>query len=84
MAKQKHPKNVEAVFAWYRKHRPDMLAQIEQFFPLPAGERPTPQEIESERRLQGFQALILQGFEAGREFERDNPGVESGIGYMND
>ena len=80
----KHPKNVEAVFAWYRKHRPDMLSSIERIFPLPAGDRPTPFEIAENRLKEAAQALLLQGFEAGREFERDNPGVESGIGYTND
>jgi hypothetical protein len=80
----KHSKNVEGVIEWYRRMRPDMVAQIEQFFPHPAGDRPTPSEIENEHRMQPFQALLLQGFEAGRLFEKEHPEVESGIGYMND
>lgn len=80
----KHPKNVEGILNWYRSNRPDMVAQIEAIFPLPAGDRPTQGEIEAENNLQAFQALLLQGFEAGREFQQKHPTVESGAGYLND
>ncbi len=80
--KPKHPKNVLAIFAWYRKNAPDSLPTVEGLFPLPAGHRSMPDEIEAERRLMPFQALLLQGFEAGREFQPEHPNVESGIGYL--
>jgi len=79
----KHPKNVLAILDWYRKNAPDSLATVESLFPLPAGDRPTPEEIAAENRLQAFQALLLQAFEAGREFQRVYPNVEPGIGYSN-
>jgi hypothetical protein len=80
----KQSKNVEGILDWYRKNRPDMLAHIEGIFPLPVGERPTPAEIADERNMEPLQALLLQGFEAGRMFEKEHPNVESGIGYLND
>ena len=68
------PKNVQAVLDWYRKHRPDMLPKIEQ--------------IVSSTHTEGFMAaalaLLLQGFEAGREFEQEHPEIESGAGYLPD
>lgn len=66
------PKNVEAVFSWYTEKRPDMLAQIKAIFD---GRTSV---------YEAMQALLLQGFEAGREFERKHPEIESGIGYMNE
>lgn len=80
----KHPKNVQGILAWYKEVRPDMLPQIEAMFPLPAGERPTPAEIAAERNMQPLQALLLQGFEAGRMFQQQHPTIESGSGYLND
>jgi hypothetical protein len=79
---RKHPKNVQAVLDWYSEHRPDMLAQIEKIFQLPPeGRAPTIFELDTQRCMEPFQALLLQGFEAGREFERKYPGVDF-LGYM--
>ena len=80
--KRKHPKNVQAVFDWYSKHRPDMLVQIEKIFQLPPSDRiPTALELDAQRCMEPFQMLVLQGFEAGREFERKHPEVDFS-GYM--
>lgn len=70
--KMKEPKNVQAVIDWYKQVRPDMVPQIEQIFEG------------RDRNLEAMQALLLQGFEAGREFEKKHPTIESGIGYLND
>jgi hypothetical protein len=32
--------------------------------------------------MDGFVGLVLQGFEAGREFEQKHPEIVSGIGYL--
>jgi hypothetical protein len=78
MNKQQHPKNVLAIFDWYRQNAPDSLATVMSLFPLPVGVHPTIEEIDAERRLQPFQALLLQGFEAGRQFQIEHPTVKSG------
>jgi hypothetical protein len=68
----KHPKNVAAVLAWIREHRPDLTPQYNQIFSL---------RIPPDSRMEAFAGLVLMGFEAGRVFEREHPDVESGIGY---
>lgn len=65
------PKNVAAVLAWYHKYRPDMVKMVEDIFAL------------RNKRGEAMQALLLQGFEAGREFEREHPEIKSGMGYLN-
>jgi hypothetical protein len=65
-----HPKNVEAVIEWYQAHRPDLVPTIEMMF------------NSKDKVMDGFVGLVLQGFEAGREFEQKHPEIVSGIGYL--
>lgn len=69
----KHPKNVLAVIDWYKKHRPDMVPSIESMF----NERHV-----SSGTIQAVVAVSLQSFEAGREFQKEHPEIESGAGYL--
>lgn len=78
----KQPKNVVAVMKWFREHMPSEYPNIERIVEdaswTPAQGPRTAKSSVSEAML----ALVLQGFEAGREFQKDNPDVVSGSGYM--
>lgn len=68
------PKNVAAIKQWFNKHRPDMAAEIDFMFS---------QRVPPIKQLETIAMLMLLGFEAGREFQLQNPEVESGMGYLN-
>lgn len=64
--KLQHPRNVQALIGWYRRHKtPNDVAQVEHLFDPPPGP-PSALQLACE-------ALALQGFEAGREFQAANP-----------
>ena len=61
---QKHPKNVLAVIDWYKKNKgKDDVAAITRLFHPPPG---PPSQVQLV-----MEALTLQGFEAGRQFQYD-------------
>ena len=62
------PKNVQAILDWYKEVRPDMLPTIEKIF--------------NSNEHCAMEALLLQGFEAGRAFQHEHPEVQSGAGYL--
>lgn len=72
----KHTKNVEAVRTWLRENTgPENAAIFDRIL------------AEDQRNVGVATAMVglaLQGFEAGREFQKAHPDVESGIGYIND
>lgn len=72
----KNPKNVEAVRDWLAKNTSE--AHVAIF------DRILRQDRDNVGVATAMLGLALQGFEAGREFERANPDVVSGIGYVND
>lgn len=74
IGKPKHPKNVAAIIAWYEKNVPQRAALVASLF---AENRPGSRE-------ETLVALVLQGFEAGRVFEREHPDVVAGVGYLED
>lgn len=59
------PKNLAAVRKWFKENKPDVSDEL--FEALVANH--------------GLWGLILMGFEAGREFQKENPDVISVIGY---
>lgn len=69
----KQPKNVQAVLDWYDKNMPDQTRHVQNLLE---------KEATGNVMAQMCVALLLQGFEAGREFERAHPEVQSGIGYL--
>lgn len=69
-----HPRNVQAVFKWLRAHRPDLLPNYEDIFDL---NRPSTSMLTN--HYDALAALVLQGFEAGRDFQREHPEVKSYI-----
>lgn len=73
---EKQPKNVQAVLDWVKENRPDCLLTYEEIFKhiMPSDPPHPPRE--------GIVGFILMGFEAGRVFQKQNPNVESGIGYI--
>jgi hypothetical protein len=72
MVDRQHPKNVKAVLDWYKERRPDMLDTVSLLFNLHTPPSPLQEAMTT---------MLLQGFEAGRKFEKEHPEVESGIGY---
>lgn len=73
------PRNVLAIREWYRQHAP---SNLEAFDDMVEAAKST--LTRSGRLAEIMLALALQGFEAGRLFEREHPEVESGIGYLPD
>jgi hypothetical protein len=72
MEDMKIPKNVQAILDWYQAYRPDMFQTVKALFSLdqsPVG------------HASMLQALLLQGFEAGREFQIKHPEMKSSGGY---
>jgi len=67
------PKNVAAVMRWFKQHRPDVEPMVADLFKQ--------DEVTANERTAAVIGLILMGFEAGREFQREFPDVQSGIGY---
>lgn len=66
---RQHPRNVRAVIDWYKKHKgPVDVAAIEKLFNPPPGPASSIQLA--------CEALVLQGFEAGREYQHANPSLE--------
>lgn len=67
----KNPKNIEAILKYVREKRPDCRGQIDRIL-----------ELERAKEKAGTAALLLLviGFEAGREFQKDNPNVPLGGG----
>jgi hypothetical protein len=69
----KHPKNVRAVIDWYKKHRPDMVQSVESMFDV---------RHATNKTIETLVGISLQSFEAGREFQKEHPEIESGAGYL--
>lgn len=75
MEQRAHPRNVQAVIDWYKRNKTATdVAAIERLFDPPPGPASDIQLV--------CEALVLQGFEAGRDFQREFPDVEPGIGYL--
>jgi hypothetical protein len=68
---------VQACLDWYRRHMPGQERMLERMLDADANATGEAHAIAS-----GAIAMLLQGFEAGREFEREHPEVEPGIGYL--
>ncbi|MBP9822309.1 MAG: hypothetical protein KBC81_02625 [Candidatus Pacebacteria bacterium] len=59
-------KRSEAIMEWLKKHRPDLAPMIKLILEDPFVEKPN----------QAFALLLDIGFEAGRQFQADNVGLE--------
>jgi len=68
------PKNVEAIRQWMSEHRKDILEGFDLLLKM---DRHAPNE-----HATAVLGLMLMSFEAGREFQRVSPDVESGAGYV--
>jgi hypothetical protein len=66
-----NPKNIEAILKYIREKRSDCLPQVRRIL-----------ELDKAREKTGTAALLLLvlGFEAGREFQKDNPEMPLGGG----
>lgn len=68
--KSEGPLNVTAILEWLFVNRRECYTSALQVFGS------------ADESLKGVAAIALQAFEAGREFERAYPDVESGAGYL--
>ncbi|MBU1179990.1 hypothetical protein KJ885_03530 [Patescibacteria group bacterium] len=61
-------KNFDAIKKWVEKNRPDLMQQLSPIFDGTAQRKTT----------DAFILLLSVGFEAGRQFQIDNPDAPSG------
>lgn len=74
-----HSKNVQAILDWYRNHMPTEESLFEALL-----SQSQPGSNKHSAIMEGMVALALHGFEAGREFQKNHPDVEPGVGYAPD
>ncbi len=73
---EKLTKNVAAVRMWLEKNtNAENVATFDKILAQDEKNVPTATAI---------LGICLHGFEAGREFQREHPGVEPGIGYLSE
>lgn len=59
-------KRTDAVLAWVKKHRPDLIAHFDSILKY----------NDSNERLDAMRLLVYIGFEAGRQFQAKRPKAE--------